>query len=254
MSQPIAHPTGHYRFLPGIAPYSCGVIAQAGFQIVRVTLQESLPWRTGFAVIDGWLAQQQLPRTQLCAVELRSPAPFSMQGFIDFNRDYCAILEQWGVYVAGQNPIARTNVCPTELSADEPHLHAFSVVQPQAVSPSVVRPTFIVAGAGELRDGLLEADRIIARGDTSPSAIASKATYVVQVMQQRLAGLGATWADVTAVDAYTVHSLAPVYENLLLAELPALHRTGLTWQWARPPVVDIEFEMDLRGVALEYAI
>ncbi len=32
----IDHPSGDYRFLPGIAPYSCGVVSKAGF--------ENFPW------------------------------------------------------------------------------------------------------------------------------------------------------------------------------------------------------------------
>ena len=39
------NPQGHYRFLKGIAPYSCGVIADEGFEIVHVTLATPPPWR-----------------------------------------------------------------------------------------------------------------------------------------------------------------------------------------------------------------
>ena len=35
------HPTGNYRFLPGIAPYSCGVVSSPAFEIVQVTFQGS---------------------------------------------------------------------------------------------------------------------------------------------------------------------------------------------------------------------
>ena len=48
-----AHPTGHYRFLPGIAPYSCGVIADPGYEVVRVSLQVPEPWRDGFKRVDA---------------------------------------------------------------------------------------------------------------------------------------------------------------------------------------------------------
>jgi hypothetical protein len=31
-------------------------------------------------------------------------------------------------------------------------------------------------------------------------------------------------------------------------------RSGLTWHYARPPVVDLEFEMDCRRVAREFVL
>jgi hypothetical protein len=31
-------------------------------------------------------------------------------------------------------------------------------------------------------------------------------------------------------------------------------RHGLTWQYCRPPVVDLEFEMDCRGISRELVI
>ena len=34
----IDHPTGNYRFLPGIAPYSCGVVSAPGYEIAHVIL------------------------------------------------------------------------------------------------------------------------------------------------------------------------------------------------------------------------
>lgn len=38
------HPAGNYRFLPGIAPCSCGVVASPGFEIVQVTLQRPVAY------------------------------------------------------------------------------------------------------------------------------------------------------------------------------------------------------------------
>jgi len=246
MSTLIEHPRGGYRFLPGIDPYSCGVIAAPEHEIMRVTLRDAIAWREGFEFVDRVLSHLGCQRANLCAMELRSAKPFSMQGFIDFNRQYCSVLESWDVFVDGANPIARTNVCPTTLDAPEPILHAFSFARPSDCD----RPTFIVAGAGELRAGTLVSEGIVRRGETSTDAIAEKAEYVCQVMQERLQGLQADWHDVTAVDAYTVHPLEPLMESLL-ARLPAAQRHGVHWYYTRPPVLEIEYEMDLRGVATE---
>jgi len=251
MTTLVNHPRGSYRFLPGIAPYSCGVIANPGHEIVHVTLEVAQPWREGFEFVDRFFRKQSRQRAELCAMELRSPKPFTMPGFIEFNRGYCAVLEEWGVFVDGVNPVARTNVCPITLDGAEPVLHAFSFVRPNA---RLQRQTFIVAGAGELVEGTLVNDGILRRGETSTEAIAEKAHYVCGVMAERLRGLGGTWDEVTTVNAYTIHPPHPLLETLVLPALPAARRHGVTWHYTRPPVVDIEFEMDLRGVVTQWVV
>ena len=124
----IANRKGHYHFLRGIEPYSAGVISDPGFEIVHVTLQEWVQWRQGFEVIDAHLNQVDVQRNALCGIELRSPTPFTMQGFIGFNRDYCEILKQWDLYIDAVYPIARTNVAPQHAPPETPVLHGFSYV------------------------------------------------------------------------------------------------------------------------------
>jgi hypothetical protein len=251
MTPLISQLRGAYRFLPGIAPYSCGVIANPGHEIVLVTLEVARPWREGFGFVDRFLRKQGRQRAELCAMELRSPKPFTMPGFIEFNRGYCSVLEEWGVFVDGVNPIARTNVCPTALDAPEPVLHAFSFVRPNA---GLQRQTFIVAGAGELVEGTLVNDGILRRGETSAEAIAEKARYVCGVMTERLRGLHGTWDEVTTVNAYTIHPLHPLMEALVLPGLPAARRHGVIWHYTRPPVIGIEYEMDLQGVVTRWVV
>ena len=50
------HPLGDYRFLPGIAPYSCGVVSAPGFEIVHVTLHRPVAYRRGFDEVERHLA------------------------------------------------------------------------------------------------------------------------------------------------------------------------------------------------------
>ena len=245
MNHLVSHPLGHYRFLPGIAPYSCGVIADPGHEIVHVTLRMPQPWRNGFELVDRFLTDQGRHRTDLCAMELRSPRPFSMEGFIEFNWSYCEVLEEWGVFVDGANPIARTNVCPISLDSSQPVLQAFSFVRP---NPAIQQQTFVVAGAGELVEGTLVADGILRHGDTSAAAILEKARYVCEVMADRLDGLGVDSKEITEVNVYTIHTIHPLMETLLLDRLPAAKHRGVCWHFTRPPIVDIEFEMDVRGV------
>ena len=146
----IAKSEGHYHFLKGIDPYSCGVIADPGWEIVHVTLEQALPWREGFDRVEAHLQEVGRDRQALCGMELRSPAPFTMAGFIAFNRDYCRVLKAWDLYVGELNPVARTNVAPLFDPPGEPVLHAFSYTVPALVDTS---RTLVIAGAGELREG-----------------------------------------------------------------------------------------------------
>jgi hypothetical protein len=240
-------PDGSYRFLPGIAAFSSGVVASAGWEIVHATLAAPLPWREGFARIERHLREQNRPRTALCGIELRSPAPFTFEGFATFNDGYRALLGEWGVLVGGDNPIPRTNVAPVTAAPAEPSLYAFAYTVP-GETPA---PAFVVAGAGEMRDRTRGADGIVRHGDTSPEAMREKARFVMGVMQERLRLLGAEWPRVTTIDVYTaqpIHGLL-VEELLRPAGPAAIH--GVRFFPSRPPVQGLEFEMDLRGVFRE---
>src|SRR4051794_29785735 len=206
------HPTGGYRFLPGIAPYSCGVVSAPGFEIAHVTLHEPVAYRQGFEVIERHLTSEGRPGAALCGIELRSPRPFRFEGFAEFNAGYARILEGWGLFVDGVNPVARTNVAPEVDPPGEPVLYGFSYSRPCDPSPS---PTFVVAGAGELPEGVLAAEEIVRAGDTSPEGLAAKAAFVMDLMERRLRGLGGDWPAVTAVDVYTVHPIGPMLPEVI---------------------------------------
>ncbi len=248
--QLIDNPSGSYRFLTGIAPYSAGVTALPGYEIVRAVLARPLPWRAGFARIERHLNGLGRPRAALCAVELRSPAPFTFAGFAAFNGEYQAHLAEWGLLLDGRNPIARTNVAPALNPPAEPSLYAFSYTLPTA---SAHEPrTFIVAGAGDLRDQAdLSPAAIVRPGETSSDAMREKAAAVLAVMQERLFGLGMGWADVGGVGVYTVQPLHPLLEVNLLSLLHEATNCGIHWHYSRPPITGLEFEMDLRGVRVE---
>jgi hypothetical protein len=243
----VACPNGGYRFLPGIEPYSSGVVAMSGFQVVHVTLRATVPWRDGFARIDAHLREQGRPRAALCAIELRIPSPLTFDGFAGFNQGYRALLADWGLLVDGQNPIARTNVAPVVGAPAEASLYAFSYT----VAGASPVPTFVVAGSGELRDRSLDAAGIVRRGETSPDAMREKAAYVMGVMQARLRGLGADWHDVTAIDVYTPHPLETFLKDTVLAPAGPAAVHGVHWFPSRPPVQGLDYEMDMRGVGRE---
>lgn len=242
-----ANPRGNYFFLKGIEPYSCGVIAAPDHEIIHLTFRQPLPWRQGFAAVSAHLETVGRSRHALCAMELRSPSPFTMEGFIAFNKEYCLVLEEWGLYVEGLNPIARTNVAPLHHPPTSPVLHAFSYTVPSPGAP----PTLVVAGAGELQGAALVAEGIVRRGHTDARAMEEKAAFVLDVMEERLLGLGGNWELVHTADVYTVHPLGPIAEQIW-RRLGRAARHGFRWYQTRPPVVDIEFEMDLRGTRTEF--
>jgi len=242
----IANRKGNYHFLTGIAPYSSGVVADEGYEIVHVTLKSPIPCQLGFDLIDQYLKEHNRSRHALCGIELRSPRPFTFEGFFEFNQTYQDILSEWDLLVDDKNPIARTNIAPGVRPPEEPCLYAFSCTELSAHPGH--GPTFIVAGAGELTGGDLSPDAIIRAGETSADAMQEKAAHVMQTMQARLSGLKATWADVTAVDVYTVHPLESFLEETILRQMAEAAVHGVRWCYGRPPIVDVEFEMDMRGI------
>jgi len=243
------NPRGNYQFLSGIAPYSSGVVALPGYEFIHVTLRQPPPYRQGFETIAQYLAAQGRPRQALGAIELRSPTPFSFDGFAEFNQGYQEILAEWDLLVDGQNPVARTNVAPELNPPVEPVLHAFAYTAP--VSNPITVLTFVVAGAGDLSNGLLSPEAIVRHGDTSPAGLQEKAACVMAAMQARLAGLQALWADVTTIDIYTVQPLQTLLADSILALIGEAAGRGVHWFYSRPPIIGLEFEMDVRGVRQE---
>ncbi len=244
-------PDGGYRFLPGVEPYSSGVVAMPGHEIVHATLQSTVPYREGFALIERHLSGIARPRAALCAIELRIPAPLSFDGFGAFNRDYRAILTDWQLLVAGVNPIARTNVAPVVRPPTEPVLYGFSYTR-RGGRPGT--PTFVNAGSGELRKGATSAEGIVRRGDTSPAAMAEKVAQVMGEQAARLVGLGVSWADVTAVDVYCPHPLHGFLAAGVLGPMGPAVTHGIHWFLSHPPIAGLEYEMDMRGVRDEIRI
>jgi hypothetical protein len=250
MTACVAFKAGGYRYIPAVFQYSSGVAAEAGFEIERVRLIRPLPLADGFAFVERHLNGLGRPSTAFAACELRSAAPFTEQGFHDFNREYVKTLARWGIYEDERNPVARTNVCPAHGKPAEPVLYAFSYTVPAS---GVRRGGFIVAGGGEVRGGNGSfRERTVRYGDTSPDAMREKVRHVVAEMERRLAALGFTWHDAVSTQAYSVQDIGAFVGPEIAARGAAAG--GLAWHYARPPVIGLEFEMDVRGAAREIAL
>jgi hypothetical protein len=246
MTETIEVAPGGYRYIPGVFQYSAGAGALDGFEIERVMFQTPIPLTEGFTFIEQFLSDQGVPLLAFCACELRSPAPFTEAGFIAFNRLYCGTLERWGVMTGDINPVARSNVCPEIGKPAGPSFHAFCFARPSAGASG----SFVISGSGEAEEGHASyRERTVRFGDTSPEGLREKGTFVLDRMEQRMAALGATWADTTAAQVYTVYDLHPFLQDEIARRGAARH--GLTWHLARPPVQGLDYEMDCRSVPVE---
>jgi hypothetical protein len=250
MSNVVVFSEGGYRYIKAVFQYSSGVAAEPGFEIERVRLRKPLVLAEGFAAVETYLKGLGRPSTAFAACELRSAAPFTMQGFRDFNREYVKTLARWGIYKDEINPVARTNVCPEHDRPTKPLLYAFSYTVP---APNSKRSTFIIAGGGEMRGGTGGLSETIVRyGEASPEAMRDKVRYVVAEMERRLTALGFSWEDAVSTQAYSVQDIGAFVGTEIAARGAAAG--GLSWHFARPPLIGLEYEMDVRGAARELVI
>ncbi len=242
-------PAGNYRFIPAVFQYSSGAAAYRGFEIERVRFDRMPSLAEGFAQIATYIQAAGRPLTSFCGCELRSPAAFTEDGFLKFNQHYVKTLAEWGIFDGTTNPVARSNVCPEIDPPVEPSFCAFSFTRPSHDSA----PTFVIAGGAEARGGSGSyPERIVRYRDLSPEGLKEKVRFTTREMESRLGAFGFGWKDTTAVQAYTVHDFHPVVADELVRR--GATRSGLTWHFARPPVVDLEYEMDCRRVMRETVI
>lgn len=238
--------SGGYKFIKGVIQYSGGVAAVPGFEIQRVRFHRPMPLPEGFATVERHLRSLGRPLSAFCACELRSPEPFTEAGFDAFNRTYAGMLERWGVLNGGVNPVARTNVCPEMDKPAQPSFHAFSFTVPAAAA----KGTFVVSGSGEAPEGKgsyrANAIRI---GDRTVEGLREKARWVLGEMERRMQALGFGWIDATATQLYTVFDIYPFLAEELVRR--GAMPSGLSWHFTRPPVQDLDYEMDVRGVRCE---
>ncbi len=246
MSKSIVFEQGNYRFVPtGVSRYSAGVAAQPGYEICRVVFSEVLPVKEGFELIKAVLEAEERPLTALCACELRSPEPSSNEAFAAFNEIYSQTLIEWGL-IDEHNPVARSNVSPVLDAPDEPGFYAFSYT----VESDMDYDTFVIAGSCEVPEGPGDyRENIVAYQDTSDAGMLKKAQWVLGEMERRLKVLGFDWDDCTATQVYTKHNVYPFLASEL-GRRGAIAK-GLTWNYVRPPVQDLEYEMDCRRVMNE---
>ncbi len=67
-----------------------------------------------------------------------------------------------------------------------------------------------------------------------------------------MTALGFSWHDAVSTQAYSVQDIGALVGPEIAARGAA--PGGLSWHFARPPVIGLEYEMDVRGAAREIVI
>lgn len=224
---------GGFRFLPTDGPFSNGVVAEPGHEIVRARAPFHTPLEQGFRLVEKTLGSAGRPMAALCAMELRIPKPLSRAGFDDFNRGYVAQHERWGLRVEGHMQSARTNVAPEFEPPSEPCLHAFCYT----IRGDAPRKTFVVSGVPE--------------PPGTEGGLQAYWTSIVQLIEQRMADLGVSWSEATESQIYGTRADHQLFAAGGLTRFEELVRPGLRWFFSRPPIDDLKLEIDVRGLAHE---
>jgi hypothetical protein len=206
----------------------------------------------GFQTASEYLRKRGRPLAALAACELRSPAPLTLSEFISFNQQYVSLQKSLGFSNQIPCPIGRSNLAPLHHPPAEPVLFAFSFTVPNCSESSVAIPgtDFVISGKPEYREG--KEDGIVARGDVSPDGLRQKAAFVVKALREQVESLGAQWGAITGAQVYTVHSLEPLISSVFADN--GLTDVGLTLFPSYPPVLGLEFEVDVRSVTRELFI
>lgn len=247
----IDNPKGGFQFIKGSGPYSSGAVASPGYEVVHAIFNPLSQLWDAFAIIENHLEKAGQPLEALCGMELRIPKALSIEDFNEFNQPYIERLKQWGTHVDGLNPVARTNVAIEVNPVPAPSVYGFSYTVPSDHEGK----TFVVAGAGELRSATIDADAIVSRGDVTTDGMRAKVEFVLSgEMAERLDAMQVAWGDVTQTSIYTVHNIHPLMASTIVPGLHEAARHGIRWHFARPPVLELELEMDMRGVQREITI
>lgn len=251
MTTTIPHPGGGFRFTRGTRFFAGGVVAESGYDIVRARLARPVPLAAGVEGIRQYLVRLDRPVRALCGLELRAPRQYATQDdFAAFNDDYVDRLRRLDLVIDGMVPLTRANLAVADEGVHEQCVYAFMYTCPSAVGGQAFA-TSAHADVQKLGDGRIET---VAEGDTSPHGLTVKVTFVVQQVEGQLRELGVSWADATQINAYAAHPIGPQIEGVILPAVGVAARHGVTWHFARPPVVGLDFELDIRAVRQEVVV
>ena len=149
--------SGGYSFLPSVFQYSAGVAASPGYEIQRVRFRQPLPLAEGFDFAEQFIRAAERPMTAFCACELRSPAPFSDQGFRAFNEIYVGRLRTWGLFDGNAKSGGAQQCVPAGQSAFRAELSCLQLYDRSSACVADIRYCRQRRGSGRIRRKLCAA-------------------------------------------------------------------------------------------------
>jgi hypothetical protein len=246
-----ANARGGFSFTRGTYFFAGGVVADAGFEIVRCRLERPLPMAAGIERAARHVTALGRPVQSICGIELRAPKPYpTRQLFGAFNVQYVELLGGMDLLVDGLVPATRANLATNDGSVDAQCLYAFLHTMP---SPSQ-RPTYATSAQADLKhlaEGQVE---LVAGGDTSFQGLTEKVRFVSGRIDRQLAELGVSWSLATHVRAYAVHPIGPQIADVIVPMAGPAARHGITWDLVAPPVAGLDFELDVRAVLRDFVV
>lgn len=244
MTALVDHPSGAFASLPASTTFSNGLVVTPGHRLAEWALAEPLPLRAGLDRVGAELAARGLDWEALAGVDLRSPEPFTPDGFAEFNAGYVALLQGYYPLADGAlPPYARTNVAPVDVYLTEPCIRAVQIVEPHPGASG----DFVLSGVAEVTASVTP-EHVIAFGDTTPDGLRAKVDHVVAVLAERVGQLGLPLDAASDIDLYTARPLDWL-ETVVGATFAAAGRFGVHRWVARPPVTDLEFEMGCKRIS-----
>ena len=226
---------GNYRFLgaPG-RPFSGGAVADPGYDMVHATFERPLALRKGLEAAAGHLAKAGRPAQAIAGFELRVPAPFNAEGFETFNRGYVDGLKSIGLVVDGLLPAARTNVAASAGGVSEPSIYAVSYTVPGDRG----KPAFVMSGVPEEK----------------PANLKAMLDSMMRALSSRMADLGVSWEDATAIQLYGVDEVQGLLVERVLRSLGPAAVHGIHWFPSLPPIEGLRLEIDVRSAGTELVL
>ncbi|MCY1267072.1 2-amino-5-chloromuconate deaminase [compost metagenome] len=237
---------GNYRILPSGAAYCAGIIPDQGFEVVRAELQGWIPLEQAYAFIEQHLKSLGRPVQAFCGIELRVPAPLTMESWSSFNVPYLAQLRNWGLVFSDYSGVCRSNIALDLYPPSVTSMCAFSYTIPT----DAPGPTFLLSGQADISgDG-----KVIADGDTGPAAMQTRTRFTIEAVSETLTKLGFSWQDTTRAALFHTHDIPELWGPTLLGKIGEPIRRGVLVYRARPPIAGGEVELEARAVRKELVV
>ncbi len=229
------NPLGNYRFLGREGrPFSDGVVADQGYDLVHARFESPAPLDAGLAAAVRHVTAAGRPVQAIAGFELRIPEPFTPQDFAAFNEGYVASLRSVGVEVDGLIPTARTNVAPLAGHVTEPSLHALSYTVPGRRTAEA----FVMSGVPE----------------DETADYAAMMDSIMRALSGRMKEIGAAWSDATEIQFYGEEGPRDLLVEKVIAHAGRAAAGGIHWFPSRPPIVGLNFELDVRSAGMEVVV